>query len=153
MSGLTNSQLEQLAKKSLGKLFLGVYPCDAKPKINKDKFNISVIFNLSKHYEKGSHYVAVLFRKKDILYFDSYGKSLTNKYIKNYLKTFNKPVMYQTIKIQHKNSIFCGFYCLAYLKAVQKYNLPVLKFLKMFEYPATTKNDTIVTNFLTNKKT
>ena len=49
MSGLTNKQLEQLAKKSLGKLFLGVYPCDAKPKTNKDKSNKSIIFNLSKH--------------------------------------------------------------------------------------------------------
>jgi len=149
MSGLTNNQLEKLAKKKLGKSFLGVYPCDAKPKNIKNRSNISLIFNLSKHNEKGTHYIAVYIKSKEILYFDSYGKKLTNKYIKSRLKKLNKPILYQTKKIQHKDSIFCGFYCLAYLHSVQNLQLPIRLFYKMFQYPPSLTNDKIVTTFLT----
>jgi hypothetical protein len=149
MSGLTNYQLEKISKKKLGSLFLGVYPCDAKPKLRKTKKSLSIIFNLSKHNEKGTHYVAVIIRRKDVLYFDSYGKKLTNKSIIKYLKNLSKPILYQTKKIQHKDSIFCGFYCLAYLHAIQNLQLPIRQFYDIFYYPPSLKNDKIVTTFLT----
>jgi hypothetical protein len=151
MSGLTNGQLEKLSKNRLGSKFLGVYPADAKPKINKKKTNVSVIFNLSKHDESGSHYIAILFKQKEILYFDSYGKKLTNKYIKTYLRQFNKPILYHTKKIQHKDSIFCGLFSLAYLHAIQNLKIPLSTFYKFFQYPASMLNDKIVTHFLANK--
>jgi hypothetical protein len=149
MSGLTNGQLEQLAKKKLGKQFLGVYPCDAKPKFNKKRTNISIIFNLSKHNEKGTHYIAIIIKPKNIYYFDSYGKKLTNKNITSFLKNFNKTIYYQTKKIQHNDSIFCGFYCLAYLHAIQNLKIPITQFYNFFIYPPTLLNDKIVTLFLT----
>jgi hypothetical protein len=148
MSGLTNSQLEKLAKKKLGKVFLGVYPCDAKPKFKKTTKTLSLIFNLSKHDEKGTHYVAVILRNKDILYFDSYGKKLTNKYIKKFLSNLSNKILYQTKKIQHKDSIFCGLFCLAYLHALQNLNLPIRQFYNLFIYPPSLLNDKIVTKFL-----
>lgn len=75
MSGLTNYQLEKLSKQKLGQKFIGVYPCDAEPKQRKNKTKFSLIFNLAKHNEKGTHYVAVYIKPKEILYFDSYGKN------------------------------------------------------------------------------
>jgi len=149
MSGLTNNQLEKLAKKKLGKTFMGVYPCDAKPRLPKNNNNCSIIFNLSKHTEKGSHYVAVYIKRKEILFFDSYGKKLSNKYIINFLKKLKKPILYQTKKIQHTDSIFCGFYCLAYLHAMQNLKLPIKTFYNFFQTPASLTNDKIVTHFLT----
>jgi hypothetical protein len=151
MSGLTNRQLEKLARKCLGYKFIGVYPADAEPKISNKKTNISIIFNLSNHDEPGSHYIAIHIKPKEIIYFDSYGKKLTNKYIKKYLKHFKKPILYHTKKIQHKESIFCGLFSLAYLHAVQNLKLPISTFYNFFQYPATMLNDTIVTCFLTRK--
>lgn len=148
MSGLTNSQLEKLAKKKIGKKFLGVYPCDAEPSIRKNKYNFSLIFNLSKHNEKGTHYIAVYVKSNEILYFDSYGKKLTNKHIIKFLTKLKKPIMYHTKKIQHKDSIFCGLYCLAYLHAIQTLKMPIRKFFTLFIYPPSIKNDDIVTQFL-----
>ncbi len=150
MVGLTNKQLEDLGKKILGNSFLGVYPSDSIPNIN-NKFNVSVIFNLSKHTEPGTHYVAILIKKNKIYYFDSYGKKLTNKYIKKNLKPFNLPIFYHNRNIQEKNSIFCGFFALSYLKAIQKMKLSPSTFYLMFQNPPNKQNDKIVTNFLLTK--
>ena len=150
MTGLTNSQLENLAKKILGKIFLGVYPSDATPKVKNTK-NRSIIFNLSKHNAKGSHYVAIHFYNNQIFYFDSYGKKLTNKYILKFLKNFRLPIFFHNKKIQTNESIFCSLYTLGYLKAVQKLKISPNKFLNMFPNRPQKYNDTIVTNFLAKK--
>jgi hypothetical protein len=150
MVGLTNKQLEDLGKKLLGKSFLGVYPSDSIPEI-KNTHCSSIIFNLSKHTEPGSHYVAVLFKKNQIFYFDSYGKPLRNYNIKKNLIKFKLPMYYHDRSIQDNDSIFCGFYALAYLKAIQHNNMKPIKFFIMFNSPPNKENDNIVTKFLLSK--
>lgn len=153
MSGLTNNQLEKIAKKYLGKHFLGVYPCDASPKIGKNIKKMSIIFNLSKHDEPGSHYVAVIRKKNSIYYFDSYGKKLTNFHIKMFLHQFGLKIFYHTQQIQARNSIFCGFYCLAYLIFVtKKFKTSFAAFFNMFNTPPNKENDDIVTQFILKNK-
>ena len=105
MVGLTNYELEKLAIKILGNSFLGVYPSDSIPEV-KNLNNSSIIFNLSKHTESGTHYVAVFFNNNKNFYFDSYGKTLTNYFIKKNLRKFKLPIFFQTRSIQHQNSIF-----------------------------------------------
>jgi hypothetical protein len=150
MVGLTNKQLEELGKKLLGKSFFGVYPADSIPTIN-NTINSSIIFNLSKHTEPGTHYIAVLFKNNQIFYFDSYGKPLRNTYIKKNLLKLQLPMYYHNRAIQAKNSIFCGFYALAYLKAIQHNNMKPIQFFKMFNNPPIKQNDKIVTKFLLSK--
>lgn len=150
MVGLTNIQLEKLGKKMFGQNFLGVYPSDSIPKITNidDK---AIIFNLSKHTEPGTHYIAVIFKRKKIYYFDSYGKPLKNKYILNNLRKFNIPIFYHTRSIQHKDSIFCGLFSLAYIKAILKNKKTPYNFFSMFNNPPNKQNDKIVTDFLLSK--
>lgn len=150
MVGLTNKQLEDLGKKQLGKQFLGVYPADSIPTIKNTKKS-SVIFNLSKHNEPGTHYIAVLFKNNQIFYFDSYGKPLRNMYIKKNLLKFKLPMYFHNRPIQEKTSIFCGLYSLAYLKALQHNNMKPITFFNMFNYPPNKQNDKIVTKFLLTK--
>jgi hypothetical protein len=150
MVGLTNLQVEKIGKKLIGDSFLGVYPSDSIPSI-KNINNNSIIFNLSTHSEPGSHYVAVLFNKNKIYYFDSYGKKLSNKHIKNNLKQYKLPIFYHTRTIQDNNSIFCGLFTLAYLRAIQKLKLNPAQFYEMFYHPPNKKNDKIVTKFLLMK--
>lgn len=150
MVGLTNIEVENIGKKLLGNLFVGVYPADSIPNI-KNMTNKSIIFNLSKHTEPGSHYIAVYFKRTKILYFDSYGKSLTNKYIKKNLKKYKRPIFFHTRSIQEPNSIFCGLFALAYLKAVQKNKTSPNNFYKFFNNPPDKQNDEIVTDYLISK--
>ena len=83
MSGLTNEYVEKIGKKILGQIFLGTFPCDLHPKV-KSKKMFCLVFNLSKHDTKGSHFIAVFASKKDIIYFDPYGGNLTNTFIKKF---------------------------------------------------------------------
>lgn len=152
MSGLTNLQVENFGKKLLGSNFVGVYPCDAIPKLTNRK-KAAIIFNLSKHNEPGSHYVTVVFFKNKIFYFDSYGKTLTNPYIKSFLGQFSNEKFYHTRRIQPKNSIFCGLYCLAYIIYVMKNcENDYAPFYSMFFYPPHKQNDAIVTKYIMKNK-
>lgn len=150
MSGITNRELENLAKDLIGKSFLGVYPSDSKPKI-KNTQNNSLIFNLSKHNEPGTHYVSVLFKKNKIFYFDSFGKRLTNKLIKNFLKTFKLPIFYLTKKIQTTDSNFCSLFSLSFLFSLQKKKMTVNQYTDMFDETPTKKNEKIVTRLIFKK--
>lgn len=147
MVGLTNIEVEKLGKKLLGSQFIGVYPADSIPSFST-LTNKSIIFNLSKHTQPGSHYIAVLFTKKAIFYFDSYGKKLTNKSIKNNLKRINLPIFYHTRSIQDPTSIFCGLFSLSYLHAIQNKKMSPQSFYKMFKTSPKKQNDKIVTKFL-----
>lgn len=147
MVGLTNQDVENLGKKLLGSKFMGVYPADSIPNIRSVN-NKSIIFNLSKHTEPGSHYVAILFKNNAIYYFDSYGKKLTNVSIKKTLKRFQLPVFYYTRSIQDPDSIFCGLFSLSYLNAIQKKKMKPNEFYKLFNHPPNKQNDKIVTDFL-----
>lgn len=147
MPGLTNQELEKLSKHLIGKNFLGVYPSDSKPRI-KNTQNNSLIFNLSKHNEPGTHYVSVLFQKNKILFFDSFGKTLTNTLILNFLRTFNLPIFYVKKKIQTPDSHFCSLFSLSFLFYVQKKKKTVYQFTKMFDKTPTKNNEKIVTRLL-----
>lgn len=148
MNGLTNSELEKFCKKLLGKTFLGVFPCDSYPKnITKYKSNISFIFNLSPHYQSGSHFIAVLKKKNKFIYFDSFGKPCKNKLILNFLHNFTTEMTYSNKQIQSKKSLFCGLFCLAFLKICHKNSKTLSYFLNKFSFPLY-KNDKLCLNVI-----
>lgn len=151
MTGVTNGYLEKISKKILGSEFLGVFPCDAHPKTRRKNFY--VIFNLSKHNETGSHFVCISKKDNILTYFDALGTSLTNNYIKNFIKKLIKsPVVLLDLKtkIQADNSDFCGFFCLGFLIS-QKKNIPLIKFFNMFNLKNKEENDGIIKNFIISK--
>lgn len=146
--GLTNFYVEKLAKRLLKKKFKGVYPSDSHPNMKNFQF---IIFNESKHYEKGTHYVCFAKFKKNVLYFDSLGKKLTNTSLKKFIyKNYSK---YRLIKmfnnpIQSDNSYFCGFFCIAFLLCVKKKDFNFLYTLNQSNLP---NNDKIVVDYLVNE--
>lgn len=153
MNGLTNRELEAYCKKFIGKSFLGVYPCDSHPK-NLKKFkndNVSFIYNLSPHYENGSHFVAILKLKDTFYFFDSYGKLCKNKDILKFLKLYTNQLICNTKIIQAKNSIFCGLYCLAFLLTCQKNKKSMKYFVSKFSKPLKKNDNICLTLILKNK--
>jgi hypothetical protein len=108
-----------------------------------------LIFNLSKHNTKGSHFVAIYASKTELLYFDSYGKNITNKDIKAFI---NKNIKYRKLIVNRKciqscSSIFCGFYCLGFLLS-QKLNIPLRSFISFFDLNNPNKNDEKIIQFI-----
>ena len=82
--GISNIYIDSLMNK-ISRTFYGTFSIDNIPEINNDVF--SVIVNLSKRNEKGTHFIAVSSRKNKIIYFDSLGNQNINLTLKKYLKT------------------------------------------------------------------
>ena len=116
MKGLTNIYVEKLGKSLFKrKKFLGVFPCDL---IKFKSKTFSLICNLSKHNEVGTHFVALFCRNKKLTFFDPLGDKLENKFIIKFLDKLNLTKLSDLkLKIQNDESSFCGFYCIAFLIA------------------------------------
>jgi hypothetical protein len=147
MSGLTNRYVEKIGKKILGGIFLGVFPCDLHPKVGRRK-TFCLIFNLSKHNEKGTHFVAIFASKDALFYFDPFGKKISNSYVKKFIDRIIRTRQLKQNKkcIQSKTSIFCGFYCLSFLLS-QKIGVSIKNYLSIFDSDLN-KNDEITIDFI-----
>jgi hypothetical protein len=99
--------------------------------LEKGKNKIGVVFNLDKHTESGSHWVAMYCdmlqesNKGNISYWDSYGMKPNPEVVvlMNRLKTqgselgYNMEVRVNNIRHQYKNSE-CGVYCIYFLTSL-----------------------------------
>ena len=139
-----NGYIDKTGKKVL-KNFLGCFPADLPPKTKKSNF--SVIFNLSKHNEEGSHYVAIYSTTKKIIYFDSFGQPIKNNLIKIFVKKYlkRKKFLFNKVKIQDDQSSFCGIFCLSFL-ACQEKNISLQKYVNLFDKSSLKENDKTCVN-------
>lgn len=150
MSGLSSKDLNKFGKKIIGKEFLGVFPSDIHPfKINR-KNSFFLIFNLSKYYQKGSHFIAIVKIKNKIIYFDPLGKKCSNIGILKFLLKTKTKVIYNTKKIQSDFSIFCGFFCLSFLIAMSN-NYSLTDYLNLFSESNFVNNDKRCVEYIVNK--
>ena len=95
-----------------------------KETLERGKRKIGVIFNLDKHNQPGSHWVALYIdlHKNEIYYFDSYGDRIPkqiNKFAKkvqNQGKQLNRKIKKTTLKKRHQYSNSeCGMYSLYFI--------------------------------------
>jgi len=149
MSGLTNKYLEHITKRIIKHDFLGVYPSDVSPRTNKEEF--SVIFNLSEHDERGSHFIAIIKKKKKIMYFDSFGEKCYIASIQKFMDRFLLPIIWNNKKIQNNFSNFCGFYCFYFLIHCFHNNHTLNHFIKQFQFEDLKENDLLLINFIVKK--
>jgi len=133
--------------------FLGVYACDRLPPPTKEKQFIVV--NLDRHYNRGSHWVAIyLFKRNDGKYkgeyFDSYGGPPRSSDIKSYLDKFCINWTFNNVCLQDINSTVCGHYCIYFLVyRCRDYSLnEIVSFLKSISY-----NDFYVYSYVTEMYT
>lgn len=145
MSGLTNKYVEKIGKKYL-KTFAGVFPCNTHPDVEGSE-NFSVIFNESKHNEEGTHFVAIFANKRYLYYFDSLGLKLENSYIKLFCLSQGRHLIENKVQIQSFESIFCGYFCLCFLKYMES-TMDFSGFCEHFSKSNLKANDVIVTDFL-----
>ena len=148
--------LKQYQKKHKNFVFIGAVPIDFDYKPNpgqciinelcklnvenllkKGKINLGVVFNLDKHYEDGSHWVAMFSRlnKGEIYYYDSYAykppKEVTvlMERIKSQCQKLKMNAFIETNNIRHqrKNSE-CGVYCINFItKMLNNFDFDTIK--------------------------
>ena len=159
MSGLSSIYIENLMKICILniKKFIGVLSCDIFLDMTKnDKIKLSpgqgIILNLSSSNHPGSHWVAIFTNADgDAEFFDSFGVALFDSKIIEALQLQNLKVVNFEKMIQDQNSIFCGFYCVAYLLC-REVNISRNEFATFFYDNDLLKNDyrciEIIQNFV-----
>ena len=127
-NGISNVYIDKLMEK-ISISFNGTFSIDNIPVFNDDVF--SIIINLSKQNEIGTHFIAVYVLENKIIYFDSFGNQLNNSSLKRYLKKYKKPIILSKIQIQNLLSSHCGFFCTAFILCIEN-DITLDDFLKKF---------------------
>ena len=147
--GISNVYIDDLMNK-ISKTFCGTFSIDNIPVIGNDVF--SVIVNLSKQNEKGTHFIAMTKLKGKIIYFDSFGNPNIDIALEKYLKTYEKQIIYSNNQLQNIFSSHCGFYCIAFILSIEN-NITFNEFLRKFNRKNLYLNDYIcveMTKFFIN---
>lgn len=145
-NGLSNDFVAKVCSKLFGKNFLGVFPCDIQPE-TRGLRRFSIIFNTGDSTTTGEHFVALYRENKKLFYFDSYGKKPEDKNVIEFINNQeNKQLICWKKKIQHDKSIYCGFFCIAFL--LYKYR-KISNFCHIFSLKNTHLNNKKVVNFIT----
>lgn len=119
MSGLSNIFIDEFLIKYCD-TYCGIYASDNIPSQLLKKARFSIIVNLSKRREKGSHYIAIICFPTYVLYIDSFGVPCYVNTISNFLKSLNRPIKFNLKQIQHNQSTFCGFFTILYVMYHEK---------------------------------
>ena len=143
--GLSNIFIEKNLYK-VTKKFKGVFSSDNIPNKLQNLNDFSIICNLSKENEIGTHFITILVKDKEIFILDSLGDTSIfgdvtpiNKFLK---KVMNRRTLYRNSQqLQSLTSQYCGFYCIYFVLLFEKNSLP--KF-QIFSKTNLRKNDSIV---------
>ena len=131
--GVSSTYLAELAQDCLKKQ-PEIVPCDIFLNESELAVNKGFIINSQISDLPGSHFLCVLIKEEEIIYFDSLAFPILNAYITTKLKTANKPIRYCDQAIQGANSVFCGLYCLSFLIVCQRRRKTFKEFMNMFSY-------------------
>lgn len=85
--GISNMYIDNLMEK-ISSSFRGTFSIDKIPMFKEEKF--SIIVNLSKENEKGTHFIGISVSKNVVVYFDSYRLETIDLTIEKYLKKYGK---------------------------------------------------------------
>lgn len=108
---LTNIDLLKFVKDLNIPNFRNVYMRNNLPKRSRSKE--CGIINLDDENGRGTHWVAYIKVKNDVIYFDSYGNLRPPKDVLLYFK--NCKIKYNYNNLQTVNSFNCGHLCLSFL--------------------------------------
>ena len=76
-----------------------------------------IIINLDEYANVGTHWIPLLCKKNEIVYFDSFGVEYMPNEIKEFIKKLpgNKNIKTNIFQVQEDNSIMCGYFCIGFI--------------------------------------
>ena len=157
MPGLSSKYIDNLMKISMldSRNFIGVLSCDIFLSMTKNgKINLSpgkgMILNLSSSNHPGSHWVAIFLSSNGIVeFFDSFGLDCFDIKILEAFEDQKLRVINFEEKLQHQDSQFCGYYCIAWLLC-REVNISSSIFASFFNDKKLIYNDRICTEIIKN---
>ena len=74
---------------------------------------MAYVINLDEHKDTGTHWVALFCKKKEIVYFDSFGVEHIPKEIKKFIG--NRNIEANIFRVQANDSVMCGYFCFGFI--------------------------------------
>ena len=120
-----NVELDKVAKRRIGRQFIGVYPADETPDLSKYDIAYAIV-NTDKATDAGTHWLALIRINNTTYLYDSYGrpKGSLSPYFKNKNWKMTNPNKEQ---LKTLSSNICGQICIAYILTVKRYGEDVVK--------------------------
>ena len=126
------------------KHFLGVFPRDRLPEINK--FPSSLVFNTDPSTLPGAHWIAMYIDEyQKCTFFDSFGFKPDFFGLESYLNRISSNVEYNSKRLQGSNSSTCGHYCIFFI-LLKSRNFSLETILDMFSKSNFKLNDFLIRN-------
>lgn len=114
MEGISNNYIESFLKGRVNS-FLGVFSANNLPTSATKKKNFTLICNHENLGEFGSHFITIVGFPNFVYYLDSLGRPCSIASIRRFLQSLERPIFYNSKKLQSPESVFCGFYCILYV--------------------------------------
>ena len=90
--------------------FNGVFLRNNLPQKIKDG---TYVINLDEYADVGTHWIALLCDKNEIVYFDSFGVEHIPEEIKTFIR--NKNLKANIFRVQANDSVMCGYFCIGFI--------------------------------------
>lgn len=140
MEGISNHYIDSILRPTCTG-FHGVFSADTIP-TNLLRYNqFSIVCNLSKAGEPGSHFISIIVFPNRVLYIDSFGLPCVVQDIINFIRQLKRPIFYNYQQVQDVSSPFCGFYCILFVLYFTYVSTTL-----QFERKHLLQNDTICVN-------
>ena len=121
-------------------MFNGVYSRNNVP--NKIKDGVYVI-NLDEHKDTGTHQIALFCKKKEIVYFDSFGVEHIPEEIKKFIS--NRNIKANIFRVQANDSM-CGYFCIGFIDFMLA-GKTLTDYTNLFSRYDFNKNDSIILSY------
>lgn len=110
---LCNAFIEKFLQ-SYCKYFQGVYSSNTIPQDLKNKETFSIVVNLSRNDESGSHFITILKHEDNLFYLDSLKLPPKEEILNSVFIEKISSLKTISTQIQSVDSNFCGFYCILF---------------------------------------
>ena len=129
--------------------FNGIFSRNNLPKKIKEG---AYMINLDERSDVGTHWIALFYKKYEIVYFDSFGVEYIPEEIKEFIKEFpgNKNIKTNIFRVQEDNSITCGYFCIGvidFMLAGKK----LTDYTNLFSPHGLKKNDNMILPYSKNE--
>lgn len=119
--GVTNLFILDFLNKCKLKYFSGVFSSNKIPNFLSSRKNFAFVCNLAHSTVQYGHFITITGNEHNVFYCDPLGLPCFNKKILNFLKKCNKPILFNSDKIQSNTSQYCGFFSILFILL---YNYP-----------------------------
>ena len=151
---LTNFEIQKYYKNDPG--FNGVFSRNNLPKKNK---GWAYVINLDEYADVGTHWIALLCDRNEIVYFDSFGvkhileeiKELTDLRSLNSSALQNKNIKTKKIfRVQANGSVMCGYFYIGFIDFMLA-GKKLTNYTNLFSPHDFKKNDNIILSYFKNE--